>query len=364
MRNISLLKYSCFKNIFFIGLLIYVFSFFNMKLYGKADTSNVQKERIDSYLIKDIGIEGNLFITLNDCDGNKNNVEEIYFESTGFMNFIGRHPEFSKEDITVGIKDGLMSSPVKGIYNYTFRIIGDDGKEYGTLTGTQLMTENDLAFTKPEILDYVKEFLSSKKNNTKIEIKNVTGTLLPHETIGLCSIRDEAYFSNEHRSFLNPTREFDSSWTGKSASAKIQPSKWGQLIGTKELTTQNGNYCFYYYSADSNDQDIENIILYRDNEPFYCRVDGITESAMTHITHDGFKDDEFSIGVINLSDPDKGKHLIFDNELFNFIINIAGDSNLGKSLFLKKNLIRFSLTPYGDIKLMESVNQKLIKEPK
>lgn len=291
----------------------------------------VNTERLNSVLIDANGSPQNLFISFLDENGNKNNIERVRLESAKTVSDMSEYP-----GMQLGFSDILGEA--QSLNNYSLRIVGDDGIAMGTLRISEVALTDGKNLMHPDVVDFIRNFANSPKNNGAIEIRNVTNTLLPNANFGLTA-----------------RKKLDTSWIQK---IKESNYNWGTKITQRELSTQVGNYKISFYSSDNNSNDAEAIIVERDDGVKF-KLDGIRELNIKIKSNDGYID-ESSLGCLDISWPGVGKFTIFDNELFNTAYSIATKQDTGKSLRVTASERVLSLLPGGGTALI-SKNDNVIK---
>lgn len=228
-------------------------------------------------------------------DGNKSNVEQleaISGETSAKISYVG---ETDFHDI-YGV--------IKSLNNCNYNIVGDDGKSigiwsfsYATITsaggsGSYIM--------RPDVVNSVKEFASSTRNNGAIEIKNINKDAV----VG--------------RLGMSTARTVDLSWIDETRKNNYN---FGTKLKEINLETNNGVYKVNLYSSDGNNDDCETIIIER-SDGLRCKLDGLRELKVQIISPDYYNDEYAEIGCIDVSWPKVGKYTILDSKLYSTLVQI------------------------------------------
>lgn len=301
---------------------------------GIENPNLIKAERLHNVVKDPTGKEpDDLVIQFYDRDGNKSTTEEIFLFSKITKKYALMYPE-----LEMGRYD--INSAVKGINNFKLKIVGDDGKLMGTYTQSQVEMQDLGSLSNPDIVGYITDFLSSDKNNTNIAVRNVSNTLLPAGNFG-----------------LSARKKLDTSWIEK---AKQNDNyNWGEVVKSGQVSTQQGDYYFTFHSSDKNPDDVEAIVVRR-SDGLRFKLEGLKELIIHNETNDGYQD-SFAVGCINISWPNVGKFTIFDNELYNFLFEMARDKNLGKSISITSSERTIELLSDGNVMKIENGEDKIIK---
>ena len=160
--------------------------------------------------------ERDVTVLMVDTDGNKSNFEELYLKHYDEA-FLSPAEYPTKYD---------FYAKAKSLNHYSFNILGDDGKSYGTWKYSQLILENGdkkhTYISSPRIIEEVLRDMNSSANNTDFRIKDISKNILQKRETGLTGYKN-----------------LDTSWIQK---VKQIPYNFGTQVLAADVNTQVGNY--------------------------------------------------------------------------------------------------------------------------
>ena len=186
--------------------------------------------------------------------------------------------------------------------------MGSDGRSHGTWKYSQLImdeggnSKHEYSLAYPGVIEDVLEDMNSPANNTDFEIKNITRPLYPGYGGGLSSYREP-----------------DLSWIQK---VKDTPCNFGSPCFLAEVQTQVGKYSIIAFSNDSDRGNYETLVFNRD-DGLKFKLDGLRQMDIVVETDDIRYNENIVLNAIDISWPNVGKFTIYDDELFNALLDMA-----------------------------------------
>ena len=259
-----------------------------------------------------------LYLYYLNTDNNRSNVEQVEAISDETSAKISVWGEMDFNDI-YGV--------VKGLNNCNYNIVGDDGKSIGVWSfsyATVTSTDGSGSYImRPDIVNSVKEFASSSKNNGAIDVR----TINKDAVVG--------------RLGMSTARSIDLSWIDE---VRKNNYNFGTKLKEFNWETDNGAYNVSLYSSDGNDNDCETIIIER-SDGLKCKLDGLRELKVQIVSPDFYNGEYAEIGCIDVSWPNVGKYTILDSDVYNALKEIKQKyPNVGKaySVCNQKNYVELS----------------------
>ena len=267
-----------------------------------------------------------LYFYYLDNDGNKASVEQvevIHSETSCLERDINTTQRISFNDI-YGI--------VKSLNNCNYNIVGDDGKSIGIWSFSYATLTNPLEagdyLMRPDIVNSVKEFASSSKNNGAVEIRNINKNAVVW------------------RSGMSTLRSVDLSWIDKTRKNNYN---FGSKIREVNFETDNGEYAISFYSSDSNSDDCETVILER-SDGLRCKLDGLRELKIQIASPDFYNGEYAEVGCIDVSWPNVGKYTILDDNLYDALFTVKQKHpEMGKAYTVRSQKDYMELTDSGNM---------------
>lgn len=238
--------------------------------------------------------------TYTDCDGDLSTFEHLEINCLRLTS-IGSYGDFDASY-------QIFAGGVKSLNNYSFDIVGSDGRSHGTWKYSQLImdeggnSKHEYSLAYPGVIEDVLEDMNSPANNTDFEIKNITRPLYPGYGGGLSSYREP-----------------DLSWIQK---VKDTPCNFGSPCFLAEVQTQVGKYSIIAFSNDSDRGNYETLVFNRD-DGLKFKLDGLRQMDIVVKTDDIRYNENIVLNAIDISWPNVGKFTIYDDELFNALLDMA-----------------------------------------
>lgn len=261
-------------------------------------------KRFEGVLSTDIKKGIDLSAEFYDKDGVSSTAEMVTMVSSSTVN---------KKNAGLPLDRYDIHASVESLTDYSFNVVGDDGKSLGTITYSQLNLKGGKAISLSNVVSDMREFANSPKNKA-FPVKKVNVKLIPKRDMGL-------------RTFIDGATEFGTSWIQK---VKAVPENFGDVVNTAKFSTGAGEYNIDFYSSDGNPANYETIVVKRD-DGLKFKLDGLKQLDLTFATNDGNRDEKVSIPIIDVSWPKVGQYSIFDNELFNALYNISQEKDFNNA---------------------------------
>lgn len=273
----------------------------------------------------------NLNLFFLDLDNNKSNVEqiEVIDDDTRCYNGSLNSTIFDLEMYWFNMIDGIVESVVDCSYN----VMGEDGKSIGiwtfsyvTLYPTQKGHGDYLM--RPDIVNPIKEFAESNRNNGAVTVKTVNKDLIVGRRLKMSTLRSlPSWMEDIYKKDYN----------------------FGKVLKEIGFNTDMGDYTIELYSSDGNDSNCEAIIIKR-SDGLKCKLDGLREYKASIVSPDFYQGEYAKIGCIDVSWPGVGEFTILDGDLYGaFDLIKQKYPDVGKAFYIKTDKTNFTLTKSGNL---------------
>ena len=297
----------------------------------KKQFTDIDKKVYSGVLADNRHKSKDLTVKFVDSDGDLSTVEHVNFQSEhAFGKLMNKEP-LNRYDIY---------GSVKSLTDYQFNIIGDDGKAFGTLGYSQIMLDDNREVSLSDVVQDMRHFAQSPRNNA-FRINKVNVDLIPAKDGSL-------------KTFIPNVTDFDTNWIKK---VKEKDYDFGTKIMTGNITTKKGNYKIEFYSNNGDNSDFETIVMERD-DGLKFKLDGRTQLNLMFATSDGNKEEQVTLGLINISWPGVGKYSIFDGGLYNQLEYLTKDSKFNNAFEQTVIDKKVSVTPSG---ILSNIEEKIYK---
>lgn len=273
---------------------------------------NQQKNIPNIYKTKEVEYENGLVLTYKYIDKNSDlsNFEWLSIVDNRVVgyDYLKVYDEFGYDELCLGPIYSINRGLVHSLNKYAFDVIGSDGRSYGTWNYEQLLlydgflqNSEKYKLSHPKIIEDVLKDMNTPNNNTCFKVENITRPLYPGYGGGLSSYREP-----------------DLSWIQK---VKDTPCNFGNVCFVAEVQTQVGKYDIVAFSNDSDNANYETLIFKRDDGVKF-KLDGLRQLDITIETDEQYKENVL-LNAIDISWPNVGKFSIYDDELFNALLDMA-----------------------------------------
>lgn len=262
---------------------------------------NQQKFLPKVFKTREVDYGNGLVITYNyvDKNGDLSNFERLAINDNVIVDF---------DELNGVLIHSIHGGGVQSLNKYAFDIVGSDGRSYGTWNYQQLILDDvipggpkEYKLSHPKIIEDVLKDMNTPVNNTGFKVKNIARPLYPGSGGGLTSLG-----------------KTDLSWVQK---VKDTPCNFGSPCFLAEVQTQVGKYSIIAFSNDSDGVNYETLIFNRD-DGLKFKLDGLRQLDMTVKTDEENKEN-ILLNAIDISWPNVGKFTIYDDELFNALLDMA-----------------------------------------